>query len=91
MAWSPRPVGPRMRRRFAAPRGYWSHNSQIRPAIEEVTEHVQWLAQVIGEAVPEGRQQELALEALEVVQMRVGRAFDIPEPVLQGEHDEPVP
>lgn len=74
-----RVVGPRMRRRFPIPRGYMVYNSQERPVIEELTEAVQSLAQLIGETVPEGQQQELALVALEEVQMRAMRAHEIPE------------
>lgn len=74
-----RPVGPRMRRRFAEPRGFMSHNSDVRPLLTELTAAVQGLAQVIGEVVPPGRSQELALTALEEVHLRAWRAFDHPE------------
>lgn len=71
-----RPVGPRMRSRFPVQRGYMVYNSQTRPLIEELTDAVQSLAQVIGECVPENSQQALALTALEDVQMRAMRAFE---------------
>lgn len=79
VSYTGRAVGPRMRRRFPIPRGYMVYNSQERPLIEELTEAVQSLAQLIGETVPEGTRQELALVALEEVQMRAMRAHEIPE------------
>lgn len=71
-----RPVGPRMAVRFKELPGFMSYNSDVRPLIREVDDAVRMLAQVIGENVPEGPNQELALEALEVVQLRSRRAFD---------------
>ena len=69
-------VGPRMHRRFPMPRGFMTYNSDTRPRIEHVTDAVQVLAQTIGELVPVTQSQELALVALEEVQMRIMRAFE---------------
>lgn len=62
--------------RFREPPGWMTYNSDTRPLIEEVNQAILQLAQVIGECVPENRHQELALEALETVQLRARRAFD---------------